>query len=204
MMRMSHRTTAIAIEGATALLALIVLAAWLGGGRVEDVQVRTAPEAPSHQPEVMLPEVRGKLTVLDGTPSDLPGLWPGFRGPHGDNIRPEGPPLLRDWPADGPPVVWTIPVGEGHAGTAVRDGRVYLLDYDHARQADVLRCLSLADGRDIWQYSYEVEVKRNHGMSRTVPAVNDDFLVALGPKCHVHCLRAKTGELVWEMDLVEE
>ena len=201
---MNHRTTAIAIEGATALLALLVLAAWLGGGRDEDVQVRAAPEAPTHQPAVMLPEVRGNLTVLDGTPSDLPGLWPGFRGPRGDNIRPEGPPLLREWPAQGPLVVWSIPVGEGHAGAAVRDGRVYLLDYDHGGQADVQRCLSLADGRDIWQYSYGVEVKRNHGMSRTVPAVTEDVVVSLGPKCHVTCLDAKTGELRWSVDLVRE
>jgi len=101
-------------------------------------------------------------------------------------------------------VVWSITVGEGHAGAAVRNGRVYLLDYDHEKQADVLRCLSLSDGKDIWQYSYRVPVKRNHGMSRTVPAVTDDFVVSLGPKCHVTCLDAKTGEHLWSIDLVRE
>ena len=39
-------------------------------------------------------------------------------------------------------------------------------------------------------------------MSRTVPAVTEDYLVALGPKCHVTCLNARTGELNWKIDLV--
>jgi len=95
-------------------------------------------------------------------------------------------------------------VGEGYAGAAVRAGRVYLLDYDRENQADALRCLSLADGKEIWRYSYPVLVKRNHGMSRTVPTVTDEHVVALGPKCHVICLDAKSGELRWGVDLVRQ
>ena len=47
-------------------------------------------------------------------------------------------------------------------------------------------------------------VKRNHGMSRTVPAVTDKLVVAMGPKCHVVCLDAVTGELRWGLDLVRQ
>ena len=45
-------------------------------------------------------------------------------------------------------MLWSIELGEGHAGAAVRDGRVFVLDYDRAASADVLRCFSLADGRE--------------------------------------------------------
>jgi len=45
-------------------------------------------------------------------------------------------------------------------------------------------------------------VKRNHGMSRTVPAVTEKYVVALGPKCHVTCLDSTSGELKWAIDLV--
>jgi len=41
-------------------------------------------------------------------------------------------------------------------------------------------------------------------MSRTVPAVNDNYVVTLGPKCRVHCLEADTGKPVWNLDLVKE
>ena len=69
-------------------------------------------------------------------------------------------------------------------------------------RADKLRCFALADGRELWSQSYPVEVKRNHGMSRTVPAVTKDYVVTLGPKCHVLCAHPVTGAVYWRIDLV--
>jgi len=146
----------------------------------------------------------GKLTKGDGVPSDLPGSWPGYRGPQRDGVSRENVRLAREWPKGGPPVLWEVAVGDGHAGAAVHAGRVYILDYDTAREEDALRCLSLADGREIWRWSYGVRIKQNHGMSRTVVAVTDDFVVALGPKGHVTCLDATSGEHKWTIDLVRE
>lgn len=146
----------------------------------------------------------GRLRRGPGKPADLPGAWPRFRGPNGDGVSPETISLARRWGPRGPPVLWTIKVGEGYAGAAVAAGRVYLLDYDREAQADALRCLSLADGAEIWRFSYPVKVKRNHGMSRTVPAVTDKYVVGMGPKCYVTCVDAKTGELLWARDLVKE
>jgi len=134
----------------------------------------------------------------------LPGAWPRFRGSNFDAISTEDISLARTWPAEGPRVLWAIDVGEGYAGAAVLAGRVYLMDYDREGQADVVRCLSLKDGKDIWRYSYPVKIKRDHGMSRTVPAVTDKYVVTMGPKCHVTCLDSTTGEFRWMFDLVRE
>lgn len=41
-------------------------------------------------------------------------------------------------------------------------------------------------------------------MSRGVPAVTDKLVMAMGPKCHVVCVDATTGELRWGLDLVHE
>jgi outer membrane protein assembly factor BamB len=41
-------------------------------------------------------------------------------------------------------------------------------------------------------------------MSRTVPTLAGKHVVSLGPKCHVTCLDAETGELRWSMDLAKE
>jgi outer membrane protein assembly factor BamB len=67
-----------------------------------------------------------------------------------------------------------------------------------------VRCLSLADGQEIWRFHYPVAVKRNHGMSRTTPAATSNVVVTLGPKAHVACLDAASGELKWGLDLVRE
>ena len=56
----------------------------------------------------------------------------------------------------------------------------------------------------IWAYRYPNEVKRNHGMSRTVPAVIDKYVVSLGPKCHVLCLDPADGRRRWMLDLVRQ
>jgi outer membrane protein assembly factor BamB len=148
--------------------------------------------------------IKGELLASDGVPSDLPGAWPRFRGANLNAVSSDDVTLARTWGPNGPKVLWSIEVGEGYAGAAISAGRVYILDYDHKKQADAIRCLSLADGKEIWRYSYPVKIKRNHGMSRTVPAVTDKYVVTLGPKCHVTCLDSITGQFQWMIDLVRD
>jgi outer membrane protein assembly factor BamB len=190
-----------------ALLAALAVAGWLllpaGPQASERVPIRENDPAfmAARPDENMLNP--GTSTKGDGTPSKDPGTWPGFRGPLRD-AKAEGA-IASEWPESGPPVLWEVPaLGEGHAGAAIRGGCVYLIDYDEKKKEDAIRCLSLGDGRDIWRYTYSVKVKRNHGMSRTVPAVTDRHVVTLGPRCHVVCLDARTGELRWRKDLVRE
>ncbi len=121
-----------------------------------------------------------------------------------DNISTESVPLATNWKVKPPSLYWGIDAGEGYAGAAVYNSRVYVLDYDRQAQADVLRCLALADGKELWHYSYPVVVKRNHGMSRTVPAVTSKYVVTLGPKCNVLCADPQTGKLHWMIDLVKD
>ncbi len=149
--------------------------------------------------------LRGTLTPGPGKASRITGQWPCFRGTHRDGICDDpGVRLARHWPEKGPGLLWSIDLGEGYAGAAVVGGCVYVLDYDRQQSADCLRCLSLADGKEIWAYRYPNEVKRNHGMSRTVPAVTDKYVVSLGPKCHVLCLDPAQGKRRWLLDLVRQ
>lgn len=147
----------------------------------------------------------GTLETFDGVPSAIAASWPGFRGPNRNGVLEDASvPLAEQWPAEGLPKLWQVELGEGYAGAAVHGGRVFVIDYDMERQRDAIRCFSLEDGREIWRYSYPVRIKRNHGMSRTVPAVNDKYVVTMGPKCHVVCLDAATGTFKWMIDLAGE
>jgi len=149
--------------------------------------------------EPAAPYLSGKVIAGTGSPGAEAGAWPRFRGANGDGVATGDVTIGEKWRA-----VWTVDLGEGYAGAAVRDGRVYVLDYDQKKLADALRCLSLADGREIWRFTYPVTVKRNHGMSRTTPTVAGKYVVSLGPKCHVTCVDAATGRFVWGIDLVKE
>ena len=142
--------------------------------------------------------------AFDGVPSDIQGSWPRFRGEDYTNISTENIKLADSWGAAGPALLWSVDLGEGHAGPVVANGRVYLLDYDEEKRADMLRCFSLDDGKEIWRRGYDVFVKRNHGMSRTVPAVTDKYVVTIGPKCHVMCVDADSGDFRWGIDLIKD
>ncbi|MBN2022719.1 MAG: PQQ-like beta-propeller repeat protein [Pirellulales bacterium] len=195
----------ILIPGTTAVAAAALLVFWMAGPHVAPLSARVpGTDRPAEGEAQAAAPLVGTLTQGKGKPSDLPGAWPRFRGERFNGIAAQSAPLARQWPAEGPQVLWSVNLGEGHAGAAVRDGRVFVLDYDRDGEADVLRCLSLDDGREIWSYRYPVKIKRNHGMSRTVPAVSDQYVVALGPKCHVSCLDPKTGECYWLIDMVRK
>lgn len=193
------------IIGLVAVACGVSFGLWRMVGGPDDIARREAiewdrsggkPEGPPPNP--------GTLIAGSGVPSEHGGSWPWFRGESRENIAKNPKPLARKWSAAGPPELWRLKVGEGYAGVAIHNGRVYLIDYDREKEEDAIRCLSLDDGAEIWRYTYSVIIKRFHGMTRTVPSVTDKYVVALGPKCHLHCLDAVTGELVWKKNLVEE
>jgi len=202
-MKASLLSTAVPVV--LAILGAVAIALWLSTGPAEGLVLRGPGLDRVGRPEAVearvLP-VAGEPKRFDGRPSDLPGAWPWFRGPERDGVCRDGVRLARKWPEGGPEVLWTIELGPGHAGAAVWGGRVYVLDYDTEAQADTMRCLSLDDGREIWRNGYPVVVVESHGMSRTVPAVIDGCVVSIGPRCHVACWDAETGQCLWLKDLV--
>ncbi|PKQ61533.1 hypothetical protein BZG02_15185 [Labilibaculum filiforme] len=135
--------------------------------------------------------------------SSLTGKWTQFRGANSDNISKDNTKLISSWGA-APKIDWQVELGEGHAAPVVYNGKVYVLDYDEVKKADALRCFSLETGEELWRRWYRVHIKRNHGMSRTVPAINDKYLVTMGPRCHVMCTDPTTGEFLWGLDLVKD
>jgi outer membrane protein assembly factor BamB len=129
--------------------------------------------------------------------------WPQFRGPNRDNVSTETG-LLRAWPAGGPQVLWKTSVCEGYAGAAIKGGRLYVNDYNLQKKEHWVRCLSMATGKDVWSWGYPVDIRPNHGITRTVPAVGAKLVFSLDPKCRLHAIDAETGRLAWQKNLIQE
>jgi outer membrane protein assembly factor BamB len=136
--------------------------------------------------------------------SELTGKWTQFRGADFDNVVKDKTPLIDNWGESGPKILWEVLLGEGHAAPVIWNGRAYILDYDENKKADALRCFALESGEQIWKRSYEVQVKRNHGMSRTIPSINEKYIVTIGPRGHVMCSDPQTGDFLWGIDLVKQ
>ncbi|MFV0555115.1 MAG: PQQ-binding-like beta-propeller repeat protein [Mangrovibacterium sp.] len=148
--------------------------------------------------EVIIGEFFMKYEDMD---SELRGKWTKFRGDDVSNrIKTELPiETEEDFP-----ILWSFHTGEGHAAPAIHNGRVYLLDYNEELSSDALRCFSLETGRELWRRWYRVPMKRNHGFSRTIPAVGDDYVISIGPEGHVMACHPVTGKLLWSLDMQRE
>lgn len=139
--------------------------------------------------------------LFENETSSLSETWPRLRGSDFDNISKSPVKLIDKFGPKGPQIKWTVETGEGHAGAAIYEGMVYFIDYDEDIRADMLRCFSLETGTELWRRWYKVSVKRNHGMSRTVPAITEEHIVTIGPRAHVMCVKRENGDFLWGLDV---
>jgi outer membrane protein assembly factor BamB len=159
------------------------------------------PKMEARSDTVIIGEFFDTLSAMDAM---VAGDWPRFRGSDIDNISKDPTPIAENWDTSGPAIIWRTTLGEGYAGPAVHNGRVYILDYNERKKADALRCFSLSSGKELWRRWYYVDLKRNHGYSRTIPAVTDKYVVTIGPRSHVMCVDPLSGKMFWSIDLEKE
>lgn len=190
---------------AIALMGVITIMWWLNTDPTDELRV-SLPGADNRGKGVVIDEniqIGEHFQEFTSVYLKLSEKWSRFRGSNFDNISETKAKLIQQFPASGPNIKWSIDLGEGHSGVAIWEGLAYLLDYDEDARSDVLRCLSLTDGTELWNRSYNVAIKRNHGMSRTVPAITEDYIVTMGPRCHVMCVDRESGDFRWGIDIAE-
>lgn len=136
--------------------------------------------------------------ILPAAASD----WPQFQGPNRNGVSPETG-LAQQWPDNGPPVLWSYPLGEGYGAASVRDGEVYILDRVDDKQ-DVLRCLDLNSGKELWNCAYDAPGTTAHDGSRTAPTVDEGHVYSVGMLGHFYCIDRKTHQPVWHKNLLAD
>jgi len=128
--------------------------------------------------------------------------WPQIGGPTRDCISAETG-LIQEWPEGGPKVLWTVEVGKGYAGPVVYDGEVYLLDRVTGKQ-DILRCLSLETGEELWRHTWDAKGAVPHPGSRAQALVEEKYVFAAGPKGDLYCVDRKTHKPLWHKNVLDE
>jgi outer membrane protein assembly factor BamB len=125
--------------------------------------------------------------------------WPWVYGPRRDHTSTEKG-LLRSWPAGGPKVLWTVPVGAGFGGPAVSQGKVYLLDRDE-EVGDTLRVLDFSTGKELWTFAYPAPGKFMFAGSRTTPTLDGNFVYTVGPLGDLHAIDTTSRKPAWHKNI---
>ena len=141
------------------------------------------------------------------------GDWRQWGGP-GRNFIVDAGGLAESWPADGPPVLWSRPLGTGHSSILAADGRLFTLyrvGNGRGRAGpweaeEAVVALDAATGETIWEYTYPSRLEDTSFGSgpHATPLLVGDRLFATGTNKQLHAFDAATGELIWSHDLVED
>jgi len=128
--------------------------------------------------------------------------WPQWRGPLRNGVV-TADFVAGNWP-EKLTEQWSREVGEGYSGPVVVGNRLWV----HARndREEVVRCLRLDDGREVWSAGYEAEfvpdpTARDHGKGPfSTPAVADDRLFTLGMTSILTAWQVDSGDLLWRRE----
>lgn len=126
--------------------------------------------------------------------------WPQFFGPERNGVY-AGPPLAEDWDGDGPPLLWSRPVGAGLSGPVVANGRVIL--HHRVGNEEVVEALDAASGEAVWRYAYPTTYRDDFGFDegpRAIPVIADGVVYTFGAQGRLHAVDLETGEGLWNVD----
>ena len=140
------------------------------------------------------------LTVVQALADD----WPQWRGPNRDGLSKETG-LLKDWPKDGPSLIWQVKdLGTGYSTPSVAGGRVYVLA-NKGLEDEFVTARDAKDGSPLWSTRIgkvgNPDQQPNYPAARSTPTVDGPVLYALGSDGDLVCMETATGKVRWRKSL---
>lgn len=131
--------------------------------------------------------------------------WCCMLGPSHNGVCSETK-LLKEWPADGPTIVWELKHGAGYSSPAVSGDR--LVYFHRVENKEVVECLLADNGLPVWKFGYETDYRDRFGYNngpRCSPVIDDNRVYTFGAAGMLHCLKMdRAGEVVWKHDILSE
>ena len=145
-------------------------------------------------------------------PAAASNSWLQWGGPNRNFVVSNGPPLADSWPASGPPVLWSRPLGNGHSSILADDGRLYTMyRVGEPRRGpwnaeEIVVAMDAATGKTLWEHKYPSRIadfSRGAGPHAT-PLIVGDRLFTAGTNLQFYAFDKRTGKVLWSHDLVSE
>lgn len=129
--------------------------------------------------------------------------WPQWRGPERNGVSQETG-LLKEWPKDGPRLLWQrSDIGYGYSTPSVVGDRIYVLS-NNGRDHEFVQALDVRDGKQLWETRIGKVATNNYPAARSTPTVDGDVLYALGSDGDLACLDTANGKVRWTKNLRTE
>ena len=156
------------------------------------------------RPDRLLTELATATLIVAAACVGSAADWPQWRGPNRDGHSQEKG-LLKEWPADGPKLLWQVTdAGSGYSTPAVVGDRLYLLA-NEGLENEFVAALATRDGKRIWSTRLgnvgQPKQDPNMPAARSTPTVEGEFLYALGSDGDLACLEVGTGKVRWQKNV---
>lgn len=130
--------------------------------------------------------------------------WPRFLGPEGTASSTETG-LVDKFPTNGPPLLWSKPVGTGYSAPSIMVDQLVL----HHRVGDqeIVQAMNAASGKESWKHAYPTSYQDPYGYNngpRCTPLLTADRCYTFGAEGRLICLNRRTGALIWERDTAKD
>jgi outer membrane protein assembly factor BamB len=120
-----------------------------------------------------------------------------WRGPYRNGIYPESG-LLKQWPEDGPALLWKAEgIGKGYS-SAVSNGKTVFIT-GQKEKSDYVTAFDLT-GKILWQTEFGPAWSGSFPESRCTPTVEGDRVYVISGLGTIACLDAKDGKILWSID----
>lgn len=130
--------------------------------------------------------------------------WPQMLGSTRDSKSSETG-LITKWPAGGPRLVWSRPVGTGYSVGSTAYGRLY--QFDKIGEKATLECLNAETGEKLWDFAYPSTYEDLYGYNdgpRCAPVIDGNRVYLYGVEGMLHCVSATNGDLIWKVDTLKD
>ena len=124
-------------------------------------------------------------------------------GPRSDGTSAEKG-IATTWPEAGPKLLWKIAGGDGYSAIAVRR-RSSRSRWSSRQGKEVVVALNAGSGKELWSTPMGPAFKNVNGSGpRATPWIEEDRVYVQSVTGPVACLDIKSGEIVWQKNLLTE
>ncbi len=150
------------------------------------------------------PQTAGEIVDWKATPNDYPrflgnGYWPEVKGVE----------LETDWKTHPPQELWCHEIGAGWSAFAIVGD--YAFTQEQRGENELVTCYRLQTGEPIWTHADQTRFDPADAVGslgdvgpRATPTIQGDHVFTQGGTGIVNCLDARTGNVIWSHDTVDE